>query len=276
MGFRTEMIIFEFGKAFLISEALRGEGAKLVNAKGREFMQEYHKLGALAPRDIVSRSIHIQMLKEESDCMFLDITEKDKEWIANRFPTIYKYCLNKGIDISQEPIPVVPAAHYNCGGVGVNLVGKTSLKRLYAVGEVACTGVHGANRLASTSLLECLVWGYFAGKDAIEDKDDADYFPPMHQWEQGNQMIDTAQIAQEWLTIKNTMWNLAGLIRSQEKLHTAMNILRNLQSDVEKTYQKSKLNNNIISLRNGAQTALAIISASTEARQSCGTHYVED
>ena len=218
----------------------------------------------------------MQMLKEESDCMFLDITEKDKEWIAKRFPTIYNYCLNKGIDISQEPIPVVPAAHYNCGGVGVNLVGKTSLKRLYAVGEVACTGVHGANRLASTSLLECLVWGYFAGKDAIEDKDDADYFPPIHQWEQGNQMIDTAQIAQEWLTIKNTMWNLAGLIRSQEKLHTAMNILRNLQSDVEKTYQKSKLNNNIISLRNGAQTALAIISASIEARQSCGTHYVED
>ena len=261
---------------FLISEALRGEGAKLVNAKGKEFMQEYHKLGALAPRDIVSRSIHIQMLKEESDCMFLDITHKNEEWTANRFPTIYNYCLNKGINISQELIPVVPAAHYNCGGVGVNLVGKTSLKRLYAVGEVACTGVHGANRLASTSLLECIVWGYFAGKDAIEDKDDADYFPPMHRWEQGNQIIDTAQIAQEWLTIKSTMWNLAGLIRSQEKLHTAMNILRNLQSDVEKTYQKSKLNNNIISLRNGAQTALAIISASTEARQSCGTHYVED
>ena len=261
---------------FLISEALRGEGGKLINTAGKEFMMEHHKQGALAPRDIVSRSIHMQMLKEDSDCMFLDITHKDKKWIKNRFPTIYSYCKTKGIDITSEPIPIVPAAHYNCGGIGVNLVGKTSLKRLYAIGEAACTGVHGANRLASTSLLECLVWGYFAGKDAIEDKDDANYFPPMHNWQQGKMSVDKAQIAQEWFTIKNTMWNLAGLIRSQGKLHAAMNILRNLQSEVEQTYQKSKLDNDIISLRNGAQTALAIISSSLEARESKGTHYVED
>ena len=260
---------------FLISEALRGEGAKLINAFGQNFMQNYHPLGALAPRDIVSRSIHIQMLKEESDCMFLDITHKDKKWIINRFPTIYKYCLNKGIDITSEPIPIVPAAHYNCGGIGVNLVGKTSLKRLYAVGEVACSGVHGANRLASTSLLECLVWGYYAGKDATKEKDDDNYFPPINKWKQGKGSVDKAQIAQEWFTIKNTMWNLAGLIRSQEKLHAAMNILRNLQSEVEHTYQNSRLESNIISLRNGAQTALAIISSSVEARESKGTHYVE-
>ena len=120
------------------------------------------------------------------------------------------------------------------------------------------------------------MWGYFAGKDAIEDKDDDNYFPPMHQWKQGNRIIDKAQIAQEWLTIKNTMWNLGGLIRSQEKLHAAMNILRNLQSDVEKTYQQSKLDNEILSLRNGAQTALAVIASSIEARESRGTHYVED
>ena len=260
---------------FLISEALRGEGAKLINAFGQNFMQNYHPLGALAPRDIVSRSIHIQMLKEESDCMFLDITHKDKKWIINRFPTIYKYCLNKGIDITSEPIPIVPAAHYNCEGIGVNLVGKTSLKRLYAVGEVACSGVHGANRLASTSLLECLVWGYYAGKDATKEKDDDNYFPPINKWKQGKGSVDKAQIAQEWFTIKNTMWNLAGLIRSQEKLHAAMNILRNLQSEVEHTYQNSRLESNIISLRNGAQTALAIISSSVEARESKGTHYVE-
>ena len=140
--------------------------------------------------------------------MFLDITHKDKEWLIKRFPTIYKYCLDKGIDISSEPIPIVPAAHYNCGGVGVNLVGKTSLKRPYAVGEVACSGVHGANRLASTSLLECLVWGHYSGKDATEDKDDDNYFPPMNTWNQGTDNIDKAQIAQEWLTIKITMWNL--------------------------------------------------------------------
>tara|TARA_B110000438_G_scaffold261945_1_gene272952 strand:+ start:725 stop:2275 length:1551 start_codon:yes stop_codon:yes gene_type:complete len=261
---------------FLISEALRGEGAKLINSSGKEFMKNYDSKGALAPRDIVSRSIHIEMLREESDCMFLDISHKDLKWTKQRFPTIYQYCFSKGIDITKEPIPVVPAAHYNCGGVGVNLVGKTSLKRLYAIGEVACSGVHGANRLASTSLLECLVWGYFAGKDALEDKDDDDYFPPLGSWKQGTKPVDRAQIAQEWLTIKNTMWNLAGLIRSQSKLHTAMNILRSLQSEVEKSYQSSILDNNIISLRNGAQTALAIIASSIESRESKGTHYVED
>jgi len=261
---------------FLISEALRGEGAKLVNAQGSEFMHNYHDLGALAPRDVVSRAIHMQMIQESADCMFLDITHKDSQWLQNRFPTIAKYCLEKGIDITNEIIPIVPAAHYSCGGVGVNLVGKTSLKRLYAIGEIACSGLHGANRLASTSLLECLVWGYFAGQDAINTYDDSDYFPPIVSWHPGNKVVDRAHIAQEWLTIKNTMWNLAGLIRSQSKLHSAMNILRNLQSDVEQFYQNSRLDKNIIALRNGAQTALAIIASSIEERESRGTHYVSD
>ncbi len=261
---------------FLISEAIRGEGGCLINLKGKKFMASYHLQGDLAPRDVVSRSIHQEMLKEGSDCMFLDITHKNKKWLQERFPTIFDYCLSKGIDISKEPIPVVPAAHYSCGGVGVNLVGKTSLKRLYAVGEVSCTGVHGANRLASTSLLECLVWGYYAAKDAIQNKDEDNYFPPMHEWKQGEQATDRGQIAQEWFTIKNTMWNLGGLIRSQDKLHAAMNILRNLQSEVEKTYQESKLDDEILSLRNGAQTALAIIASSIEARKSLGTHYIEN
>ena len=261
---------------FLISEAIRGEGGKLINAKNEEFMHNYHQLGALAPRDVVSRSIHTEMIKSDMDCMFLDISHRKKDWIQDRFPTIYEYCLSKGIDMTKQPIPIVPAAHYSCGGVGVNLVGKTSLKRLYAVGEIACSGLHGANRLASTSLLECVVWGHFAGQDAIENKDDGDYFPSIDEWKQGEGKVDPSHIAQEWLTIKNTMWNLGGLIRSQEKLHSAMHILRNLQSDVEKFYQNSKLDQNIIALRNGAQTALAIIASSTEARESRGTHYVSD
>ena len=261
---------------FLISEAMRGEGGRLVKANGQEFMHHYHKLGALAPRDVVSRAIHMEMIKDDADCMFLDITHKDSSWIQGRFPTIYNYCLSKGIDMTRELIPIVPAAHYSCGGVGVNLVGKTSLKRLYAVGEISCSGLHGANRLASTSLLECIVWGHFAGKDSIGNKDDGDYFPSMEPWEQGINRIDPSQIAQEWLTIKNTMWNLAGLIRSQEKLHSAMHILRNLQSEVEKFYQNSRLDQNIIALRNGAQTALAIIASSTEARESRGTQYIAD
>jgi L-aspartate oxidase len=260
---------------FLISEALRGEGGRLINHKGEEFMHHYHKDKELAPRDIVSRSIHMEMLKQETDCMFLDVSHKKESWIKERFPTIYNHCLSKGINIATEPIPIVPAAHYNCGGVGVNLAGKTSLKRLYAIGEISCTGVHGANRLASTALLECLVWGYFTGKDAVKDKDNADYFPPMHDWNIGKHEIDKARIAQEWLTIKNTMWNLAGLIRSQDKLRSAVQILRTLQSEVEQFYQNSKLDNNILSLRNGAQAALAIISSALEARESLGTHYVE-
>ena len=261
---------------FLVSEAVRGEGGKLINAHSQEFMHRYHELEALAPRDVVSRAIHTEMIESDMDCMFLDISHKDSSWIKNRFPTIYKHCLSKGIDMSKQPIPVVPAAHYSCGGVGVNLVGKTSLKRLYAVGEIACSGLHGANRLASTSLLECIVWGHFAGQDAIENKDDGDYFPSMEDWKQGHGQVDPSHIAQEWLTIKNTMWNLGGLIRSQDKLHSAMHILRNLQSDVEKFYQNSKLDKNIIALRNGAQTALAIIASSIEARESKGTHYVSD
>ena len=261
---------------FLISEAVRGEGGRLINAKGEEFMQKYHELGALAPRDVVSRAIHTEMINESTDCMFLDISHKSSDWLQHRFPTIFNHCLSKGLNLSKQPVPIVPAAHYSCGGVGVNLVGKTSLKRLYAVGEISCTGLHGANRLASTSLLECIVWGHFAGLDASENKDDDDYFPPMVEWKHGDNTIDKSQLAQEWLTIKNTMWNLGGLIRSQDKLHSAMNILRNLQSEVEKVYQTSSIDQNIISLRNGAQTALAIIASSIEARESRGTHYVSN
>ena len=261
---------------FLISEAVRGEGGKLINAKGEEFMQKYHELGALAPRDVVSRAIHTEMINQSTDCMFLDISHKSSAWLEHRFPTIFNHCLSKGLNLSKQPVPIVPAAHYSCGGVGVNLVGKTSLKRLYAVGEISCTGLHGANRLASTSLLECIVWGHFVGLDASENKDDDDYFPPIVEWKHGDNIIDRSQLAQEWLTIKNTMWNLGGLIRSQDKLHSAMNILRNLQSEVEKVYQTSSIDQNIVSLRNGAQTALAIIASSIEARESRGTHYVSN
>ena len=261
---------------FLVSEAVRGEGGKLINASNEEFMHNYHKLGALAPRDIVSRAIHTEMINNDIDCMFLDISHRKSDWIKNRFPTIYKHCLSKGIDMTTQPIPIVPAAHYSCGGVGVNLVGKTSLKRLYAIGEIACSGLHGANRLASTSLLECVVWGHFAGQDATENKDDGDYFPSIDEWKEGKGQVDPSHIDQEWQTIKNTMWNFGGLIRSQEKLHSARHILHNLQSDVESFYQKSKLDQNIIALRNGAQTALAIIASSIEARESKGTHYVSD
>ena len=259
---------------FLISEALRGEGAKLYDINGHQFMKGVHKLEDLAPRDIVSRSIHQNLIDTQHPCVYLDISHKDSSWIKNRFPTIYQHCLKLGLDITTKPIPVVPAAHYSCGGISVNLNGESSLKGLYAIGEVACTGVHGSNRLASTSLLECLVWGYLAGKNSAQSKPKPT-FPNTIPWIQESGKIDSAVVAQNWLTIKNTMWNYVGLVRTRERLHKAELILRNLKHDIEEFYQKSQLTPDILSLRNGIQTAVAITSAALEDRVSRGCHYIE-
>ena len=261
---------------FLISEAIRGEGGVLIDDVGNEFMKKIHPDGSLAPRDIVARGIHQTMLANNHPCVYLDITSQKQEKLQNRFPNIYKYCIERNIDIAKEPIPVVPAAHYSCGGIGVNLDGHTSLKRLYAIGEVACTGVHGANRLASTSLLESLVWGYKAGKDTCKNQEGDDYFPNIEPWIIEKQTIDPALIAQDWLSIKHTMWNYVGLSRTRQRLLRAQTILRNLQNDIERFYQKAKLNPEIISLRNGIQTANAIVLSAIEAKHSKGAHYIED
>ncbi len=271
--FHPTALYHESGR-FLISEALRGEGAKLYDINGINFMQNVHPLQSLAPRDIVAREIHKTLIKTQHPCVYLDISHKKSHWIKDRFPTIYKYCLKVGIDITSKPIPVVPAAHYSCGGIGVNLNGKSSLKRLYAIGEVSCTGVHGSNRLASTSLLECLVWGYLAGKNAAHDNHDY-ITPKIKPWVQASQKIDSTLIAQDWLTIKNTMWNYVGLVRTRERLHRAQLILRNLQHDIEKCYQTAKLTPDIIGLRNGIQTAVAITNAALEDRISRGCHYIQ-
>ena len=259
---------------FLISEALRGEGAKLYDVNGLQFMKKFHKNEELAPRDVVARAIHSTLIKTNHTCVYLDISHKQSDWIKNRFPHIYEYCFNNGIDITKEQIPVVPAAHYSCGGVSVNLNGETSIKRLYAIGEVACTGVHGSNRLASTSLLECLVWGHISGKNAAADTT-VYHTPQTKNWQEENVPIDPALVNQDWLTIKNTMWNYVGLVRTRERLHRAQDILRNLQYDVEKYYQTSKLTPEIIGVRNGVQVAVAITSSALEDRISKGCHYIE-
>lgn len=261
---------------FLISEAVRGEGGVLVDKNGREFMHDYHEMGSLAPRDVVARAIHQTMLDSHHPCVYLDISHKSADWTKNRFPNIYSHCLKNGVDITAEPIPVVPAAHYLCGGVGVSLKGKTSLQRLYAVGEVSCTGIHGANRLASTSLLECIVWGHIAGSQAALNSEDNDYFPEIYDWKEETQYVDPALISQDWLTIKNTMWNYVGLVRTRQRLLRATTILRHLQSEIEHFYQKAKMTKGIIELRNGVQTAIAVTSATLEARVSKGTHYIMD
>ena len=268
--------LFHESSRFLISESLRGEGAKLIDHKGNTFMENFHKDGSLAPRDILSRGIHQTMLQNNTKCVYLDISHKKANWIQSRFPTISDVCIKKGFDITSEPIPVVPAAHYSCGGIGVDLYGKTSLNRLYAIGEVACSGVHGANRLASTSLLESLVWGYMAGKNAINFTLEDQYFPEIDLWNKENKHVDPAFIAQSWLTIKNTMWNYVGLVRTRSRLSQAQSMLKQLQSSIDSFYQKSKITKEVIELRNGVQAANAIIIAALESRESRGTHYLEE
>ncbi len=273
--FHPTALYHESGR-FLITESLRGEGAKLIGKNGKEFMKKYHPQGSLAPRDAVARAIHEVLLETEGSCVYLDVSHKDSDWIKDRFPTVYKRCKELGFDLTSEPIPVVPAAHYSCGGVGVNLNGRTSLRRLYAVGELSCTGVHGANRLASTSLLESLVWGYRAGLKAAEMRKGDAYFPNIYPWKDEFEHIDPALITQDWTNIRNTMWNYVGLIRTRQRLLRATTIFRHLQTEIEQFYQKAKMTKEIIQLRNGVQTAIAVTSSALEARESKGTHYLKE
>ena len=261
---------------FLISESLRGEGAVLVDSNGNEFMNRFHKQGNLAPRDVVARSIHKILFETNAPCVYLDIRHKNTEWLENRFPEIFRHCLIAGINIAKEPIPVIPAAHYFCGGIGVNLNGRTSFQRLYAVGEISCTGVHGANRLASTSLLEALVWGYTAGKDAAISKENADYFPPIYDWVSEYETADNMLIIQDWSSIKNTMWNYVGLFRSNIRLQRAIKMLSDLQIETEKFYKRAKLSRQIIELRNGIESAIAITNSAITSHTSRGCHFIEN
>jgi L-aspartate oxidase len=270
--------LFHPGERFLLSESLRGEGARLVDARGREFMFDYHPDGSLAPRDIVARGIHQMMHETGAQCAYLDITHKPADWVRHRFPTIDGRCREAGFDLATQPIPVVPAAHYSCGGIGVDGVGRSSMRRLRAVGEVSCTGLHGANRLASTSLLECLVWGTRAGTDAartIASGGDY-YFPEIAPWHYETEPVDPALVAQDWLTIRQTMWNYVGLVRNRRRLDRAHEIIRELQLEIGRFYARAELTDALISLRNGVQTALAVLLAAIESRESRGCHYRTD
>jgi L-aspartate oxidase len=268
------------GEHFLISESVRGEGGVLVRRTGEPFMEKYHPLGSLAPRDVVARAIHTEMLEHQEPCVYLDITHKDPDWIRKRFPNIYAKCLSVGIDMTRQPIPVVPAAHYSCGGVAVDLDGRTSIQRLRAAGEVSCTGLHGANRLASTSMLEGLVWGIDAARSvASEIKErgrESYYFPPIEAWRYQHEPVDPALVYQDWLTIKYTMWNYVGLVRTTKRLKRARSILRELQTEIEYFYQEARLSDGIVGLRNGCQAALAVLYAALENRKSYGAHYRVD
>ncbi|MCJ7548656.1 MAG: L-aspartate oxidase [Anaerolineae bacterium] len=266
---------------FLISEAVRGEGAKLYTPDGRHFMDKVApKWGDLAPRDVVARAIHHEMLEHGYPNVFLNLADAmDTARIPGRFPTIYKTCLEAGIDITQEPIPVVPAAHYFCGGVSVDSHGRSSLKGLYAVGEVSCTGLHGANRLASTSLLEGLVWGHNAADDVAQRSDLArvagDNIPPWRDVSEG-EGADPVLTFRDSRTIQNIMWLYVGLARNTHRLARALRDLNHLWEVIDDFYRSTRLTDRLIGLRNMAQAAWIVTQAAWRNQQSRGAHYRED
>jgi L-aspartate oxidase len=265
-------------RRFLISEAVRGEGGRLINANGEAFMKKYHEDAELAPRDIVARAILEEMIAEKEDCVYLDISHKNEDYLRNRFPTINAYCLENKVDLTREPIPVVPAAHYTCGGVKTDLKGRTNLKRLYAVGEVACTGLHGANRLASTSLLEGLTWGYIAAEDIltyVSEVKDYDQHK-IKDWAQGHEEVDLALITQDQMTVKQTMWNYVGLSRSKNRLNRARAMFIELQDEISKFYKNAQLHDELIGLRNGVEVSFMVLNASLRNKQSVGCFYLKD
>jgi L-aspartate oxidase len=261
---------------FLVSEALRGEGAILTNQNGERFLSKYlpgYPVPELAPRDRVSRAIHQEMLSSAGPCVFLDISHKPSEWVRERFPFVYRSCLKFGIDITKEPIPVVPGAHYSCGGVWVDLEGRTSVSHLWAAGEVSCTGVHGANRLASTSLLEGLVWGTRSGLAISNElKETKVSFPQIEPWQSGSAHVDPSFLSQDWLTLKHTMWNYVGLIKTESRLMRADGILRELSRGIETFYRKAELSDALIGLRHASLVALRILEASASNPKSLGCY----
>jgi len=269
-------------EGFLISEAVRGEGGTLLTPTGEPFMHKYDpQWKDLAPRDVVARAIHREMEAHGYSYVLLDIgTHMPAEKIRARFPNIYAECLRVGIDMTRESIPVVPAAHYSCGGVAVDAWGASSIQNLYAVGEVSCTGLHGANRLASTSLLEGLVFGeraaeHIAGWVAGGFLPQPDDIPP---WDESNLIHDSdpALIQGDMQTIQNVMWHYVGLIRSGDRLSRAIRELRHLQNEIETFYRKTKLSDGLIGLRNAVEAALIVAQAARHNRQSRGCHFRTD
>jgi L-aspartate oxidase len=261
----------------LLTEALRGEGARITDMAGQPFLRAVHPAGELAPRDVVARAIHQRMLERDEPYVLLDISFKPAAWIRERFPGLTQQCHEHGFDLTAGPVPVVPAAHYSCGGVAVDSDGRTTLANLRAAGEVSCTGVHGANRLASTSLLEGLLWGWRSGKSAAESlAREARPLPPVRPWQPENEPVDPALIAQDWMVVRHTMWNYVGLLRSEKRLDRAERILSELRVEIEDFYRSGTMSDELLGLRNGVQTALAIHRAASDNHVSRGCHYREE
>lgn len=276
--FHPTSLFHEKAQNFLITEAMRGEGAYLKRPDGTRFMPDFDEREELAPRDVVARAIDFEMKRLGADCMYLDISHKDEQFIIEHFPTIYAKCLKVGIDITKEQIPVVPAAHYTCGGVITDLNGKTDLDNLFAIGEVAYTGLHGANRMASNSLLECIVFAHGAAKLILSSLE-SEYTPvAIPQWDESKvtSSEENVIISHTWHELRLIMWDYVGIVRSNQRLCKALKRIEYIKQDIDEFYADFRVSNNLLELRNLAQVAQLIISSALLRKESRGLHFNKD
>ncbi|MEE3663818.1 L-aspartate oxidase [Brenneria sp. g21c3] len=263
---------------FLLTEALRGEGAHLKRPDGSRFMPDFDARGELAPRDIVARAIDHEMKRLGADCMYLDISHKPAEFVKQHFPTIYEKLLSLGIDITIEAIPIVPAAHYTCGGVMVDRRGHTDLDGLYAIGEVSYTGLHGANRMASNSLLECLVYGWSASEDIRQRLPHLELIKTLPAWDESQ--VDNSDeqvvIQHNWHELRLFMWDYVGIVRTTKRLERALHRINLLQNEIDEYYSHFRISNNLLELRNLVQVAELIVRSALDRKESRGLHYTLD